>query len=385
MHIKLWHKEFWYMAVAGLLLSAAMFTLVPVMPEWLTGHCGLSTGQTAIVMGISGIGSFLLGGFTSFLVQRYRRNIICLRAIFVFMLTFVALYYIERGSGFSGLFTLLCLFRIVQGAVYGEARIVLGSTLIIDTCESFQRTAANHSAGWFMRFGLALGPAVALIAMPFGGLGMVLAVAACMCAAAYLLIAMVKFPFKAPDDSLCKFSLDRFLLKDGWGLALNILPISTAVGLVLVSNQGLCFYSMMMCGFFLALLAQRFLFVRAEPKSEVVSGLLLVCAAIMIMMTGRAGAAQDMAGVIFGCGIGIVFARFLLSLISMSDHCQRGTAQSTFFLTCELGVSVGISFGIGFFHDNTYALFSTALCVAAMSLALYLSFTHGWFMAHRHR
>jgi hypothetical protein len=44
--------------------------------------------------------------------------------------------------------------------------MVLASTLIIDVCESFQRTEANHSAGWFARFSLSLGPMLSLVLYP---------------------------------------------------------------------------------------------------------------------------------------------------------------------------------------------------------------------------
>ena len=384
-HVKLWHKEFWYMSIAGLLLSSAMYILVPVMPQWLTDNCGLSTEAAAIIMGLHGIGVFLLGSLTSYLVQRYRRGRIYLKAVFVLMLSFVAIYYLKRGIGSVGMFTTLCALRLLQGAFYGEARIVLGSTLIIDTCESDQRTMANHSAGWFTRFGLAIGPAVALVVMPLGGIDMVLAVAACMCATAYLLIAIVKFPFKAPDDTRLRLSLDRFWLTEGWYTVLNLLPIAAVAGMVLVSGRSLSFYSMMMCGFFLSLLAQRFLFSSAEPKSEVVSGLLLVLASLAIMTGEHTGTPSAFAAVLFGCGIGLVCARLLLNLIMQSDHCKRGTAQSTFFLACEFGVSLGITCGYSLFYGRPQQLFTTALCLTAAALALYLIFTHKWFMGHKHR
>jgi len=384
-HIKLWHKDFWSMAVAGLLLSASMYMLVPVMPGWLMGQCGLSAAQTAVVMGLPGVGVFVLGGLTSHLVQRYQRDKVCLRAILLLMLSFAAVYYLNGRRDSVNMFWALCALRLFQGAVYGEARMVLGSTLIIDTCESFQRTGANHAAGWFSRFGLALGPAAALLLMPLGGLNMVLAAAAGMCAAAVLLIVSVRFPFKAPDDVLCKLSTDRFWLSGGWGVALNLLPVAVVAGLVIVSGQGLRFYSMMTCGFLLALLAQRFLFVSAAPKSEIVSGLILVFASLLILHSGHTAASPDMAATLFGCGTGLACARFLLHMIKLSDHCKRGTAQSTFMLTCEFGLSAGVSLGCGVFSAARDGLLLTALCLTAAALVMYAAFTHSWFLRHKHR
>lgn len=373
------------MALAGLFLSAAMYMLVPVMSAWLMGRCGMSSAMAAVVMALPGIGVFLLGGFTSYLVQRYRRNIVCLRAVLLLVLTFIALYYTDREDVLAALFPLVLLLRLSQGLVYGEARMVLGSTLVIDTCESFQRTAANHAAGWFARFGLALGPAAALVAAFLGGFAMVVAVAASLCVVAYLLIAMVRFPFKAPDDVLCKFSLDRFWLTEGWGVALNLLPVVVAVGIVLASGVGLRFYAMMTCGFFIALLMQRFLFSQAEKKTEIIGGLMLLCAAFLILLTGRTGAPEDMSAMLFGCGTGLVGARFLLYMIKLSDHCQRGTAQSTFFLTCELGVNIGVAVAVAMLGVGRNGMYLVALVLVAVALAVYITLTDKWYSKHKHR
>ena len=34
-HIRLWHRDFWLMAMANLLLTVAVYVLIPVMPKWL--------------------------------------------------------------------------------------------------------------------------------------------------------------------------------------------------------------------------------------------------------------------------------------------------------------------------------------------------------------
>jgi hypothetical protein len=47
--------------------------------------------------------------------------------------------------------------------MFGLAQMVLASTLVIDTCESYQRTEANHSVSWFGRFALSLGPLTGVI------------------------------------------------------------------------------------------------------------------------------------------------------------------------------------------------------------------------------
>ncbi len=52
-HIRLWHHDFWRMAIANLLLTMAVYMLVPTMPLWLISQ-GFSWTETGIAMGVSG-------------------------------------------------------------------------------------------------------------------------------------------------------------------------------------------------------------------------------------------------------------------------------------------------------------------------------------------
>ena len=54
-HIRLWHRDFWLMAIANLLLTVAVYMLVPTMPGWLVGSQGLSSLETGIAMGAFGV------------------------------------------------------------------------------------------------------------------------------------------------------------------------------------------------------------------------------------------------------------------------------------------------------------------------------------------
>ena len=80
-HIRLWHRDFWLMAIANLLLTIAVYLLIPVMPKWLMQTENLTIQETGMIMGAFGVGIFLFGCFTSYLVQRFRRNMACIWAI----------------------------------------------------------------------------------------------------------------------------------------------------------------------------------------------------------------------------------------------------------------------------------------------------------------
>ena len=151
-HFKLWHRSFGYLAIANFFLTASVYALLPVLPFTLHAHHG---GLMTVVYAFLAycLGIYLPGPCISWLVQRFRRNHVCLFGILLL-------------AGVIGFFSLthnrlpifLIIGALLLGVAYGLAKMTIVSTLIIDTCESFQRTEANHSSDWLGRLALAVGP-----------------------------------------------------------------------------------------------------------------------------------------------------------------------------------------------------------------------------------
>lgn len=383
-HIRLWHHDFWRMAIANFLLAMSVYILIPILPVWMMECQNLSYFETGIAFGAFGVGLFLFGLFTSFLVQRYRRNVVCIWSIMGVIACIGLLYYFDIYKDVEDSFVFVLLQRLLLGASFGLAQMVLSSTLIIDTCESFQRTEANHSASWFSRFALSLGPMTGLILYPLMGFHSVLLAAGGCALLAVILILLVRFPFRAPDDHIPMVSLDRFFLPHGFILFVNLLLITIATGILLSLSHDVRFFGMMMVGFLLAILAQRFVFREAELKSEVVSGLILMGAALLMMLTRSQSVVAYIAPLLIGFSLGIIGSRFMLFFIKLSRHCQRGTSQSTYILGWESGLAVGIGIGYAFLQQDSNLVLMTSLILVVVALAMY-QFTHKWFLTHKNR
>lgn len=384
-HIKLWHTEFWFMAVANLLLTMSVYCLLPVVPVWLTGLPRFTTTQVAVSMGAFGVGLFALGGFCSFLVQRFRRNRVFMAAAIAAAVCSFAVYYIEV-ERLTVSFAIFVALRLIHGAFYGLAKMVLASTLIIDTCESSQRTAANYGFTWFGRFALSLGPFAGLFFAQFFGVAWSLALSVACALTACALVRCVRFPFRAPEYSVAVFGLDRFLLTKSVPLFSNLALVAAVAGMVYALPLKAGFYGYLMFGFLLALLSKRFVFANADLKSEVVSGLLVTTLALLLLLFRAATtmAAQLLSPVLLGLGIGITASRFLLFFVRISDHCQRGTSQSTYILSWEMGFAAGLAAGLAL-ASSPSRLLLVAVAVVAVSLALYNVQTHSWFLRHKKR
>ena len=383
-HIRLWHRDFWLMAIANFLLTMSVYLLVPTLPHWLLMEQEFSPLETGIAMASFGFGLFALGMFVSFLVQHYRRNQVCVGAVIAVGALIGLLYYLN-GHRFQFCdLQMIILQRFALGAAFGLAQMVLTSTLIIDTSESFQRTEANHSAAWFSRFALSLGPMTGLLLERLVSYHVVLLAAMGCAAVVAVLILMVHFPFRAPEDDVPTVSLDRFFLPHGFPLFVNLQLIMLAMGILFSTITSELFFAMMMVGFLGALLAQRFVFRNAELKSEVVTGLILIATALLMMLTRTQQIVHFAAPAFVGFGLGLIGSRFLLFFIKLSRHCQRGTSQSTFLLGWESGIAWGLGLGYALFYAQPQQGLITALVLTVASLVIY-NFSHNWFASHKNR
>lgn len=383
-HIRLWHRDFWLMAIANFLLTMSVYLLVPTLPHWLLTEQKFSPVETGVAMASFGFGLFALGMFVSFLVQHYRRNQVCVGAVIAVGALIGLLYYLNGQRTLFCDLQMIILQRFALGAAFGLAQMVLTSTLIIDTSESFQRTEANHSAAWFSRFALSLGPMAGLLVERLASYHVVLLAAMGCAAVVAVLILLVHFPFRAPEDDVPTVSLDRFFLPHGFPLFVNLQLIMLAMGILFSTITTELFYGMMMVGFLGALLAQRFVFRNAELKSEVVTGLILITAALLMMLTRTQQIVYFAAPAFVGFGLGLIGSRFLLFFIKLSRHCQRGTSQSTFLLGWESGIAWGLGLGYALFYAQPQQGLLTALVLIVASLVAY-NFTHNWFTCHKNR
>ena len=385
-HISQWQRGFWLLAIANFLVAMSVYVLVPVMPLWLINGEGFSAGDAGLAMGAFGVGMFAFGGFCSYLVQRYRRNRICMDAILLMVICITLLQsFLQHDFGVVERWWIFAQ-RILFGAVYGLAEMVLASTLIIDKCSSAMRTEANHSTAWFSRFAVALGPMVGLLVYHItDSFWRVILVSDVCVIISLLLIRAVKFPFRAPDENTHVFSLDRFFLPQGTPLFINIFLIMLPVGMLFSLALPWMFYAMMMAGFALALLAQRFVFQNAELKSEVVTGMILIVAAMQMMHVYDINKVIFVAPTMIGLAIGLIGSRFLLFFIKLSRHCQRGTSSSTFLLGWESSIAIGIGLGYMSLSGQTDRLLVVAEVISILAAAMYLAFTHKWFLNHKNR
>ena len=384
-HVRLWHRDFWLLSLASLLLSMSVYVFVPSFPVWLLETEKLSTTEVGISMGAFAFGLYAFGFFCSWLVQRFRRNSVCILSILAMFGSISLLYYIHGLTSDFVEFWLILIQRVLLGATFGLAQMIMLSTLIIDASESYRRTEANHSAAWFTRFALSLGPILGYVLFYYKNFDAVLLASLFCAACSVILISAVNFPFRTPSDSFYIVSTDRFFLTNSIPLYINLILFAVVVGMLMSLGLSDRFYACIMAGFLLALVAQRVVFPDADLKSEIVTGFIILLMVLILIFTRPLPVVWYIAPLLLGFSIGIVCSRFLLFFIKLSRHCQRGTSQSMYFLGWESGLALGLGIGYGFFFNDDKGNLITCMVLTVVALVMYNFYTHKWFLKHKNR
>ena len=377
MHIKLWHRNFWHIALSNLLLTTAIYLFLPILPLQMALK-GYTVSQIMLCFAAYIVGLYVPGCRVTCLVEKYRRNHVCIYSILA--LAFIFSFYYFIGFRHIILTVVSCLFA---GCFFSLAEMVLRSTLIVDTCESSHRTEGNHAVSWFGRLALALGPCAGLVIFHFFSFRMLFAVAGTASLLAVFLISSVSFPFRAPEGGAPAFSLDRFFLVKGFPLFFNLVLVTAVVGLLLSTIHAPHFFVLMLAGFVVAALAEKYVFADAELKSEAIMGCICLALALVLQLFRLEQTAIIIAALLTAFGIGLMGSRFLLFFIKLTRHCQRGTSQSTYFLGWETGLMAG--FALGLFIGNRSEALVVALVLVMLSLVIYNYLIHPWYLHNKNR
>ena len=390
-HPRLWHRDFWLLAIANLLLTMTMYMLLPLLAQWVSVGRGHGLSDMVGVMGAYAVGLFLLGPFCNYLVQRRRRNHVYVVAAFGVVLAFALLAFDIHGFfGHHLPITAVHVVRVVQGAAFGLAQMVLLSTLSVDVAESAQRTDANYALSWFSRLAMVLGPLAGYELLRFFSMGVVFIVLAAMAFVAMILVAMAKIPFKAPDEEYAFFSTDRFFLANGKWLFLNNLLFSSMVGLLLYTYVDAYCYVMLLVGFYVALRLSKHLFSAPKKNWHILIVIASAAVAILCMTFISVLPLFFLSFLFWGFLIGLVNSQISVMYIHVSRHCQRGTSQSTNFLSWELGVALGVILAIVLeWSSDCFAVHFNAVIAIAVLFVLfflfYFFFTLPWCLRHHQR
>lgn len=385
---KVWTHDFIRIYISNLLLFTSLYMLLPVLPIYIVGKFSTSLSTAGLILSLFALPLFFVGPFYSYLIDTYKRKTVCLLS-YLFVIAILGGYFIV------GSLIWMAVLRMMQGVLFGITTS-MSSTLAIDITASARRSEGNVYFSWAARLGMVIGPMIGLLFFRYEGLEVVLYASILLGILGLILISLIRVAFRAPiGSSLC--SLDRFFLPQGWLPSLNLVLVSFTFGMLLTTinmytestqmqDVAIRFFVLMAGGFILAMIANRTVFVHADLPAKVTSGLILMGASLLLVMTHAEQLAFIWAAVLMGLGLGLVASEFLLILIKLTEHCQRGTANTTYLLAWELGVALGVVTGCYLIDVVSFiSVFQVSIVAIVLAMILYLVFTNPYFCKNKVR
>lgn len=347
---RMWNRDFSLLIAAETLLCASCYMTIPFLPIRLFQSNYVDTKWASLTMVLFVIGICISGLFGCWLIQRYRRNKVFFMSAVCLAATIFGLSVFDNPKdehANEGQIIALMGICTLGGILFGNAKRVLSCTLLIDKTESYHRTDANYAAIWIARLMIVGGPIVELQLRNEVPNTMFYGIGATAAFVSALLVMTVKFPFRAPEEGTHIISIDRFFLPRGWNVALVIGLMSGALGIVMATHLSSEFISSLIVGFILAILVLRYTVVRTGRFTSAVGNTCIL--ASMVAMFLHNGLLDDtLKPMILGLGFGLTSSEQLYKLLSRCDHCQRSTAESTYFMASDGGLFLGIAAGCSY-------------------------------------
>lgn len=269
------------MCIANLLLFASVYSLLPVLPCVMMSKLDINAVQVGFIFLAFALSMFLVGPFNAYLGDAFKR-----KSVFVCS-TLVALGA-TLGYAFVDNYTHLLLLALVHGAAFGVAATA-GITVAIDITTTTRRSAGNLCFAMAARLGMLVGIVAGVWMFRIEDFTAV-AYLSVLCAVLSILLSLrVYVAFRAPIGvGHCSF--DRFLLVRALVPAINLLMMAFVAGVTLpLINQG------------------------------------------------------DYNSLFFFVVLMVLTVPFTKVFVKLSQHCQRGTANTTFHLFMDAGILTGVA------------------------------------------
>lgn len=334
--------------MANLLMFFSFYLLVPVLPFYVMGELGATESVAGVVLSLYTLSALLIRPFSGFMVDTFARKPLYLICYGLFTAVFA-------GYLVAATLTLFVVMRVVHGLAFG-INSVSGSTLAVDIMPSERRGEGIGYFGMASNIAMALGPMTGLFLYHGYSFEIIFLTSFTSSLLGFATILFIRAPRKICPPNKELLSLDRFVLLGG--LPQGLVLATAALGYGIMSNYvGL--YSQQMnfgggAGFFFTLQAvgivgARLLSARHINRGSVArliySGALFLTLGYLLFIIGSSIVLFYIAALCLGLGFGYIAPASQAMIINLAPHNRRGTANSTYYTSWDLGLGLGILLG----------------------------------------
>jgi predicted MFS family arabinose efflux permease len=347
---KLWNKNYVKVMTANFMLFFAFYVLTPLLPLYLSERFGTSNDMIGIVLSGYTLAALIIRPLSGYVIDSYSRKkvlMLCMSVFFVFFFGYIA----------AGTLLMFAVVRTLHGAPFG-AVTVANSTVAIDVLPASRRNEGIGYYGLSNNLAMAIAPSIGIYIYRLTGNFMVLFWIALIVAGLGMLCdATVQLPAKAVVKNKDKLSLDRFFLTKAWMLAINIAFFGLCWGvlsnfLALYSKQELgitsgtgTYFMLLAVGLFASRLQGAKSLRAGQLTQNAAMGVVISLVGYTLFVSMRNEVGYYLSALLIGLGNGHMYPAFLNMFISIANHNERGTANSSILISWDSGFGLGVLLG----------------------------------------
>lgn len=389
---RLWNHNYCKVMTANFALFFAFYLLTPLLPLYLHETFGATKDVIGFVLSGYTLVALLFRPFSGFLVDTFPRKTVLLVAFSLFAIFFAG--YLVATSLL--LFTIL---RTLHGGPFG-AVTVANSTVAIDVLPSSRRNEGIGYYGLSNNLAMAISPTFALfIYTQTHNFQLLFWLSFAIATFGLVVDSTIKMDKPRQTSAVQRpmtMSLDRFFLKKGWLIGVNMIFFGFCFG---VLSNYLAIYGKQVLhmtggtGTWFMLCAVGLMLSRLQGGKALRQGRLthnaaegmvisLIGYTLFIAIPNHIGYYGS--AILIGLGNGHLWPAFQNMIINVAHHHERGTANSTILVSWDVGMGLGILIGGVIAELFSYtAAFWTVAIVNLTGVVLYFLRTQQFFLSRR--
>lgn len=381
---RLWNRNYTLCCAANFLSFFAFYILLPALPLYLSDVMCASKSQIGFVLSLYAIACLLFRPFSGYVVDTYPRKTILVVSFAAFAAVFG--FYL-----FTLTITLFAVVRALHGLTYGAVS-VSNSTVAIDVMPPPKRGSGIAYYGVANNLAMCIGPSVSMYLYQNSvGFTVIFVIALTAALAGLAAVCMVKTPRKDCMPASRRLSFDRFWLKSAWRQSLNLIFVAFAYGLMTtflaiygkeeigMADASGTFFLLLAIGIIVSRLIASRNINTGRVTINITRGVAILAGGYAMFALWTTPAGYFLSALVIGFGQGMVAPAYQTVYINLAPNSQRGTANSTYLTSWDVGAAIGIFSG-GFIVDHLgylWAFLSCALtCLMALALFIAVSGPH---------
>ncbi|MEI4770857.1 MFS transporter [Psychrobacillus sp. FJAT-51614] len=381
---KLWTKNFIMVCLTNLFLSMNFYLLMVIFSEYAVKKFDAPQSLAGLASSIFIIGTLISRPLAGKYLDVIGRRKLLFTSIIVFIITTLLYFQINN-------LALLFVDRFIHGASLGIAATVIATVMT----SSIPRERSGEGIGYFsmsVTIATAVGPFIALLIVQHAGYNMaflmcvIFAVIALVFALS-LNVQNVKIS-KEEVESLKGFKLSDFFEFSGLSMAVLMIILGFAYSSVItfissfanevnLTEAASFFFLIYACFLLVSRPITGRMFDTKGENSVVYPCMIMFFIGMIMLSQAQNGYILLIAGALIGIGYGTTMSSVQTIMVKKAPPHRIGLANSTFFVSFDLGLGVG-PFILGFLIPSFgYRGMYVSMAVVVLVCIIFYFFAHG--------